>query len=169
MKSPPEEGARRNDSQMAWEWVAPVVTGAAGAIGVGFTWLAGAQSRLHAERVVEQNRLADERARLSKERRDAYFAVLRWIDLVSKRTGYVTQGEQDKLQRFDEQWPWGKRIEWTIDVLIGVQAFGSERVLQLSEDWSDALDAGLHDVATELREQLRAAVRDELQGVPPEN
>jgi hypothetical protein len=56
--------------------------------------------------MVEQNRFAEERARLIKERRDAYFAVLRW-------------------------------------------AFGSD----------------LTDVAAGLREQLRTAVRDELQGI----
>ncbi|TMQ92029.1 hypothetical protein ETD83_28305 [Actinomadura soli] len=153
---------------MAWEWVAPVATGAAGAVGVGFTWLAGAQSRIHAERMVEHNQLAEERARLLKERRDAYFAFLHWIDLVSKRAEYVTQGDQDKLQQFDEQWPWGKRIDWTIDVLIGVQTFGSERVFQLAEDWMDAHDAELRDVTAELRKQLRAVVRDELQGLVPQ-
>ncbi|MFI0449792.1 hypothetical protein [Actinomadura sp. 6N118] len=118
--------------------------------------------------MVEHNRLAEERARLFKERRDAYFAFLHWIDLVTKRTSYVRRGEQDKLQQFDEQWPWSKRIDWTIDVLIGVQTFGSERVFQLAEDWMDTHDADLHDVTTELRTQLRAVVRDELQGVEPQ-
>ncbi|MFI0481980.1 hypothetical protein [Actinomadura sp. 9N215] len=154
-----------DDSQMAWEWVAPVVTGLTGAIGVGFTWLAGAQSRVHAERMVEQSHLAEERARLFEDRRDAYFALLRWIDLVNKRADHEARGEQDKVQQFDEQWPWAKRIDWTIDVLIGVQAFGSERVSQLCEDWNIAFGTGLHDTAAELREQLRAVVRDELQGI----
>lgn len=102
------------------------------------------------------------------ERRDAYFILLRWVDLVTKRADYEARDDQDKLRQFDEQWPWGKRIDWTIDVLIGVQAFGSGRVWQLCEDWNVAFGAGLHDAAAELREQLRAVVRDELQGIDPQ-
>ncbi|WP_170177490.1 hypothetical protein [Thermomonospora umbrina] len=52
---------------------------------MGFTWLADAQSRVHAERVVERGHLAEERARLFKERRDDYFAFLRYTELVIKR------------------------------------------------------------------------------------
>ncbi|SNR76967.1 hypothetical protein SAMN06265355_106392 [Actinomadura mexicana] len=55
--------------------------------------LAGSQSRIHAEHMVEQIRLADEKARFFKERRDAYLDLLRWIDLASKRTEYVAQDE----------------------------------------------------------------------------
>ncbi|WP_412521336.1 hypothetical protein [Actinomadura madurae] len=87
---------------------------------------------------------------------------------MTKRADYEARDDQDKLRQFDEQWPWGKRIDWTIDVLIGVQAFGSGRVWQLCEDWNVAFGAGLHDAAAELREQLRAVVRDELQGIDPQ-
>jgi hypothetical protein len=166
-KLPPRAGVEGDDSLMAWEWVAPVVTGASGVVGVGFTWLAGAQGRIHSERMVEQSRLAEERARLFKERRDAYLAALHWIDLVRRRAEFVEQGEQDKLQQFDERWPRAKRLEMTIEVLVSVQAFGSERVLRLAEDWMDAHDAGLRDVFTELHKQLQAVIRDELQGLAP--
>jgi hypothetical protein len=62
---------------MAWEWVAPVITGASGTVGVVFTWLAGAQGRSHAERMVPQSQAAEQHTHVLKERRDAYFAALR--------------------------------------------------------------------------------------------
>jgi hypothetical protein len=59
---------------------------------------------------------------------------------------------------------WIVRIEWTIDVLLVVRVFGNDRVFQLSAAWMDAHDTGVRDVPPELREQLRAVVRDELRG-----
>ncbi|MEV4020015.1 hypothetical protein AB0J35_57015, partial [Nonomuraea angiospora] len=135
---------------MAWEWVAPVVTGVSGLAGVIFTWLAGSQSRQHAERMVEHNRVAEEQARLFKERRDAYLAALRYIDLVRRRADYKSHGQHDKLQLFDEQWPRTKRIEMEIDTLIALRAFGSERVLELAAEWIDAHLAEHRDAAAQV-------------------
>ncbi len=61
---------------MAWEWVAPVCTGAAGSIGVFFTWLSSHQGRKHAERVAEQAAVSQKDRSREERRATAYLDVL---------------------------------------------------------------------------------------------
>jgi hypothetical protein len=84
---------------MAGEWVASVATGVSGGIGVFFTWLAGSQGRNHAAQMVEQSQASERQARLLKERRDAYFAAMRAVELDVRRVRYTREGEADKLER----------------------------------------------------------------------
>ncbi|BCB79430.1 hypothetical protein GCM10022251_71710 [Phytohabitans flavus] len=149
---------------MAWEWVAPVVTGTAGVVGVVFTWFAGAQGRKHTERMIEQTRLADDRTRLLNERKDAYLTALRTIELRKRRERYRERGKLERIQQLDERWPKAERVHMEMEALIGIRAFGSKRVLDLADRWYDADEAGDAKASTELVEQLQQAIRAELHG-----
>ncbi|MFD0742196.1 hypothetical protein ACFQ1L_10335 [Phytohabitans flavus] len=106
---------------MAWEWVAPVVTGTAGVVGVVFTWFAGAQGRKHTERMIEQTRLADDRTRLLNERKDAYLTALRTIELRKRRERYRERGKLERIQQLDERWPKAERVHMEMEALIGIR------------------------------------------------
>ncbi|WP_217179148.1 hypothetical protein [Streptomyces sp. AC495_CC817] len=147
---------------MAWEWVAPVATAASGAIGVVFTWLAGAQSRTHAERMVRESREAERQVRLTQERRDAYFAALRVVDLETRRVKYKNQGNEDKLRQVEEYWPKSKRIEMIADALNALHAFGSDEARRHAVAWGAALEEGDHQKMGDVIEQFRAQMSSEL-------
>lgn len=149
---------------MAWEWVAPVVTGAAGVTGVVFTWFAGAQGRKHAERMIEQTRQAEDRVRLLNERKAAYLAALRTIELSRRRERYRVQGKLEKLRQLEDRWPKAERVHMEMEALIGISAFGSKSVLDLADKWYDANEAGDAEATAELVQQLQDAIREELQG-----
>ncbi|MGA4988616.1 hypothetical protein [Nonomuraea bangladeshensis] len=61
---------------MAWEWVAPVMTGVSGIVGVGFTWYAGHQGRQHAERVAAMNSTATLQQAREARRATAYLEAM---------------------------------------------------------------------------------------------
>ncbi|MFM9699187.1 hypothetical protein [Streptomyces europaeiscabiei] len=148
---------------MAWEWVAPVAASAAGVVGVVFTWLAGAQSRAHAEKMVRESREAERQARLTQERRDAYFAALRVLDLERRRAKYKNEGKTEKIEQIEIYWTKGKRIEMTTDALNALHAFGSAEVQRRAAEWSVAIEEGDHEVMREVVVQFREQMRIELQ------
>ncbi|MEJ8670358.1 hypothetical protein WKI71_23840 [Streptomyces sp. MS1.AVA.1] len=129
-----------------------------------FTWLAGAQSRAHAEKMVRASREAERQARLTQERREAYFAALRVLDLERRRAKYKNQGKAEKLQQIETYWTKGKRIEMTTDALNALYAFGSAEVQHRATEWSAAVEEGDHEVMREVVAQFREQMRSELQG-----
>ncbi|MER6209095.1 hypothetical protein [Streptomyces sp. NPDC001642] len=148
---------------MAWEWVAPVVTGFSGGIGVFFTWLAGSQGRKHAGQMVEQSQTSERRARLLKERRDAYFAAMRVVELDIRRVRYKKDEEADKLEQLDQYWTKSKRVEMNTEALIGLHAFGSEEARGFAETWRIAAEAEDLAAMQALAQQFRHQMASELQ------
>ncbi|WP_433918776.1 hypothetical protein OIE50_19905 [Streptomyces canus] len=148
---------------MAWEWVASVVTGVSGGIGVFFTWLAGSQGRNHAAQMVEQSQTSERRAHLLKERRDAYFAAMRAVELDIRRVRYKKEGEADKLEQLDQYWTWSKRIEMYTEALIGLHAFGSEEARGFAETWRVVAEAEDLAAMQALAQQFRQQMASELQ------
>jgi hypothetical protein len=144
---------------VAWEWVAPVVTGASGAVGVFFTWLAGVHGRAHAERMLKWGREAERQATLVKERRDAYLAVLRVVELDLRRARYTRSGRLDKLEQVEAHWNKARRVEMTMDAIVGVSAFGSEDAQRFADQWRAAVESddqnALHEAAERIRQQVR--------------
>lgn len=152
---------------MAWEWVAPVVTGASGAVGVFFTWLAGAQGRAHAELMLRAGREAEREATLAKERRDAYLTVLRVVELDLRRARYKQSGKLEKLEQVERYWDKGRRVEMAMDAIIGVRAFGSEDAQRFADQWRAAVESDDENALHEAAERIRQQVRHELN--PPMN
>ena len=148
---------------MAWEWVAPVVTGFSGGIGVFFTWLAGSQGRKHAGQMVEQSQTSERGARLLKERRDAYFAAMRVVELDIRRVRYKREGETDKLEQLDQYWTKSKRVEMNTEALIGLHAFGSEEARGFAETWRVAAEVENLAAMQALAQQFRQQMASELQ------
>ncbi|WP_329138145.1 hypothetical protein [Streptomyces sp. NBC_00670] len=147
---------------MASEWIAPVVTGVSGAIGVVFTWLAGAQGRAHAERLVAQSQQAEQRAYLRKERRDAYFAALRVAILDVRRLRYGQARKVRKLREVERYWTKTKRIEMSMEALIALHAFGSDDARRFATEWRVATEADDLDTMQRLVGQFRELMRLEL-------
>lgn len=148
---------------MAWEWVAPLVTGVSGGVGVFFTWLAGSQGRRHAEHMVDQAQVVERRSSLLRERRDAYFAVMRAVELEIRRLRYEREGENAKLDQINQYWTKSKRVEMNMEALIALHAFGSEEARRFAEAWR--LAAGSEDLAAmqDLARQFRQQMASELQ------
>ncbi|MYT70368.1 MULTISPECIES: hypothetical protein [unclassified Streptomyces] len=148
---------------MAAEWIAPVVTGVSGALGVVFTWLAGAQGRAHAERMVDRSQTAERRSYLRIQRRDAYFSALRVAVLDVRRLRYEQTGKTDKLDEVEQYWTKTKRIEMSMEALISVHAFGSNEARQFLEEWRAATEADDLAFMQQLVEQFRELIRGEFQ------
>ncbi|MCX5009207.1 hypothetical protein OHB05_42590 [Streptomyces sp. NBC_00638] len=148
---------------MAWDWVGTTAAGLFGVAGTAFTWLAGAQGRRHAERMLARTQQAERRARLWQERREAYFGALRVIDLDLRRERYKELGQLQKLQEVEGHWTKVRRVELTTEAATALWAFGSDTVRDLAARWITASDA---DNVAEMRQialEFRAAVRRELQ------
>lgn len=156
-------GSPGHDECMASEWIAPVVTGVSGALGVVFTWLAGAQGRAHAERMVTQSQEAEQRSYLRKERRDAYFAALRVAVLDVRRLQYERARKVRKLREVERYWTKTKRIEMSMEALNAVHAFGSDEARQFAAAWRVATEADDLGTMQRLVEQFRELMRAELQ------
>lgn len=131
---------------MAWEWVAPAVTGVTAVSGVFFTWLTGSQGRRQVERLARRAEESAERNRAMQERREAYFAALRAADLDFRRKRYKRQGKQDKLAEIDHTWPKGERARMEMDAHIAVETFGSEQVRELLGQWNATVGEEQNDV-----------------------
>ncbi|MCX4668977.1 hypothetical protein OG453_20260 [Streptomyces sp. NBC_01381] len=127
-----------------------------------FTWLAGAQGRSHAERMVALSQQADQRAHLLKERRDAYFVVMRAAHLELQRLKYKRSSQTSKLHELERYWTAERRIEMSADALIGLFTFGSDEAREFIYEWREAADDG--DLATmnDLADRFRALVKSEL-------
>ncbi|MFD7815524.1 hypothetical protein ACFV6E_21710 [Streptomyces sp. NPDC059785] len=149
---------------MASEWIAPVVTGVSGAIGVVFTWLAGAQGRAHAERMVARTQAAEQDAYLRTERRDAYFAALRVAVLDVRRLRYEREGKRRKLREVERYWTKAKRVEMSMEALAAVHAFGSDEACHFAEAWRVATEVDDLDAMQRLVVEFRSVMRAELQG-----
>ncbi|MEV5895806.1 hypothetical protein [Nonomuraea fuscirosea] len=147
---------------MAWEWVAPVIVGGAGAVGVFFTWFAGAQGRAHAERMVGAAKDEELRVWRLKERRDAYLEVLKVVELDLRRRRYQRDGEERKLAELEQTWPEKLRARMGVEAVVGVQVFGSASLRELAESWRAAAEKGDYATMVILAEQLRGQVRREL-------
>lgn len=147
---------------MAWEWVAPVVTGLTGAVGVFFTWLSGAQGRAHTERMQEQTRENETRAWLLRERRDAYLAALTVIDLEMRRHRYKREGKSEKLQELERRWPKAERVQLSMNAVIGVSTFGSAQMQEIAREWLDAVESDGEDALTIAVQNIRDQARQEL-------
>ncbi|MEU1013555.1 hypothetical protein [Streptomyces sp. NPDC005890] len=148
---------------MASEWIPAVVTGLSGALGVTFTWLAGAQGRAHAERMVAQSREAERHTYLRKERRDAYFEALRVAVLDVRRLRYERSGKTEKLREVEQYWTKTKRIEMSMEALIALHAFGSEEARRFAEAWQVATEANDLDTMQRLVREFGELMRTELQ------
>ncbi|WP_203718385.1 hypothetical protein, partial [Asanoa siamensis] len=146
---------------MAWEWVAPVATATAGAAGVFFTWLTGAQSRQHVALLSTQAAEAARRERSIQERRDAYLAALKVCRLDLARARYEEEGEDEKLAEVHKTFPKGERVRMSIEARIAVEAFGSPAARHATALWSEAAAEG-EDRMREVYEQLVRVVREEL-------
>ncbi|GAA1859606.1 hypothetical protein [Asanoa iriomotensis] len=146
---------------MAWEWVAPVATASAGAAGVFFTWLTGAQSRRHVERLTQRTEDAARRERSIQERRDAYLAALKVCRLDLARARYERKGDDEKLAEVHKSFPKGERVRMSIDAQIAVETFGSVAARRATARWADAAGEG-EERMREVYEQLVALARAEL-------
>ncbi|WP_157245383.1 hypothetical protein [Nonomuraea typhae] len=149
---------------MAWAWLAPLATGVSGVAGIVFTWLAGAQGRKHAQYLLAESREADARERLLKERRDAYLAILRIIEISRKCEKYRIRNETEKLRQLDEWWPRSERARMEIEATTALRAFGSDAIQAMAEGWIAARIDGDYAVLNVRTRALRQQVRDELQG-----
>ncbi|MFI7680131.1 hypothetical protein [Actinophytocola sp. NPDC049390] len=134
---------------MAWEWVAPTVTGAAAMSGMFFTWLTGRQSRLQVERMARRTEESAARDRLAQERRDAYFAALRSAAVTLERMRFQRKGEHAKLAEIDQTWPRGTRSEMAMDAVIAVETYGTLQARLLLRKW-------MHAAADDDEQRLRA-------------
>lgn len=121
----------RNNPPMAWEWVAPTATAIAGATGIFFTWLAGAQARSQAERLGRRAEALAERSRVIKERRDAYLAVLRYSQIEMRRLKYQREGEREKLSQLEHKWSKAERVSLQTEAETAVEAFGSDEMRKI--------------------------------------
>jgi hypothetical protein len=148
---------------MAWEWVAPVAAGVSGSVGVFFTWLAGSQGRKHAERMVDQSQAAEHRARLQKERHDAYFAAMRVVDLDIRRVRYKQEEMLGALAQIEQYWTKSKRVEMYTEAEIALYAYGSDEVRGFAEAWRVAVEDEDLGAMQELADRFRSQMRAELQ------
>lgn len=139
-------------SVMAWEWVSPVITGAVGVAGIGFTWFTGYQARMHVERMAETARRSTAHAKLLDERRNAYISTLRVAELDLRRERYKRDGETEKLNEIESKWPKSARVEMTHEALILIELFGSTEARSLVATWQAA--SQIND------EQARSAYND---------
>ncbi|MEU5955522.1 hypothetical protein [Streptomyces sp. NPDC047525] len=153
---------RRHHECMGWEWIAPLITGVSGATGVFFTWLAGAQGRSHTERMVAQSQQAEQYARLRNERRDAYFAVMRAAYLELQRLEYEQTNQTARLHELEQYWTTERRIEMSVDALIGLFAFGSDEAREFIYEWREAADGDDLTRMNDLAERFRDLVKSEL-------
>ncbi|MBC2907949.1 hypothetical protein [Streptomyces cupreus] len=132
-------------------------------MGVFFTWLAGSQGRKHAERMVDQAQSAERRARLQKERRDAYFAAMRVVDLDIRRVRYKQQGKFRRLEQVEQYWTKSKRVEMSAEAEIALHAYGSDEARDFAEAWRVAAEGEDLAAMQELAENFRSQMRIELQ------
>jgi hypothetical protein len=147
---------------MAWEWVAPVATAASGCAGVFFTWLSGAQGR---KQVQEMTRREEQRATLERivlERRNAYLAALQLARVDLQRKKYERTGEDKKVAEVERKWPKAERIRMSIEVRIGIEAFGSPAAQALASQWAEAYESDNEERAKIVYETILAVVRREL-------
>lgn len=152
IQTDPTTVVRRQNSVMAWEWVAPAATGLAAVTGVFFTWLTGRQGRSQVERMARRTEEAAARDRLTQERREAYFTAMLTAELTLRRKRYEREGKADKLAELDQTWPKGKRVQMEMDAVVGLETYGSPQARELLERWSEA--------ASDEDETQMRAVRD---------
>lgn len=149
-----------HDSYMSWDWVAPTVVGAAG---VFTTWFGSVQSRQHAERLLSQTQDFDAREPMLRDRRDAYLAALRCIDLDLRRRRYELEGRFTDLQQIEQLWPKAERVRMKNEALVSVNAFGSLQLIAFADEWCSARasvdDRLLHYTASRIRDQVRHELR----------
>jgi hypothetical protein len=138
------------------------VTGAAGAIGTGFTWFTGFQARKHIERVAETDRRSAAQVRLLDERRNAYISVLRVAELDVSRARYKRRGQTDKLAEIESKWPKGARVEMTQEAVILVELFGSDEARRLVATWQSASQPEQEQQMQSAYEAFRVMARREL-------
>jgi hypothetical protein len=121
---------------MAWEWVAPVATGALGATGIVFTWLSGKQGRDHAENLAKLRN--DHEATLAKEERtqqrlaNAYIALLEmaervgmWAQMVRPMVDTIPPQPVPRMPDID--------VQGQVNALVG--AYGSSLVRERLDAW----------------------------------
>ncbi|MEV0714644.1 hypothetical protein [Asanoa sp. NPDC050611] len=146
---------------MAWEWVAPVATASAGAAGIFFTWLTGAQGRRQLERLSRRAEETARRERSIQERRDAYLAALMVCRLDMARARYERKGDDEKLAEVHRSFPKGERVRMSIEAQIAVETFGSAAARRATALWADAAGVG-EERMRQVYEQLVALARAEL-------
>jgi hypothetical protein len=140
---------------MSWDWVPPVEYPAVSVCSLR-GW-PGAQGRAHAERTLRRTREAERQMWLLRERRDAYLAALRVIDLDMRRAWYKRDGKMDKLEQLDRFWPKGERVRMSMEALIGVNTFGSDRARAFAAEWAAALEADDEAAPVRAAEQTAAS------------
>ncbi|MEU1237896.1 hypothetical protein ABZ399_27345 [Micromonospora aurantiaca] len=115
---------------------------------------------------------AERQAWLLKERRDAYLAALRVIDLDLRRSRYRREGKQDKLEQVESFWPKVERVRMSMEALIGVNMFGSGAARRLADEWAVALESDdeaeparvMRHIQDQLRRELNPGLGDEAEG-----
>lgn len=150
---------------MAADVLAPVLSCVSGAIGVFFTWLAGAQGRASTERMMKSTRQAERRTYLLRERRAAYFEALRVVEFDLHVARYRAHGRNEKLQALEQHWPDARRIELTMNAQVTTNMFGSQEVRQLASQWTTAVRSGELPQLEHLADRLREQIRIELQAL----
>lgn len=155
---------------MSWEWIAPSVTGAVGALGVTFTWLTGHQGRKHAERVMRETH-AHARQIAADQRRqerigDAYKEILEFLATmhfnILELSHRSNESEEDYFRRIAESRssvvPDGEDL---IRIMALIDAYGSKPVRQLFDlmlkGFRHLLDA---DLPPEGRERITRRIKE---------
>jgi len=107
--------------------------------------------------MLRAGREAEREATLAKERRDTYVAVLRVVELDLRRTRYKKSGKLEKLEQVERYWDKARRVEMTMDAIIGVRAFGSEDAQRFADQWRAAVESDDQNALHELMSAGMAA------------
>ncbi|WP_405973309.1 hypothetical protein OG496_31370 [Streptomyces sp. NBC_00988] len=144
------------------EWLAPVLTASTGALGVFFTWLAGARAPKNAEQVFQRVDATENQRSVRRERREGYFEALRMIELDLRIATYRAQSCTEELEALESSWPSSRRLEMSVEAKMVVQIFGSGEVRLLTTEWEEVAREGDVEKMEAVAERFRSQVRSEL-------
>jgi hypothetical protein len=153
---------------MAWEWVAPVVTGVVGVAGVAFTWLTARESRQHLEEMADKNFRLTVLARRDSDRQNAYISIMRVAELDLRRNRYRREGETEKLAQIEAKWTKPDRAAMSQEATILIELYGSSEARSLVRAWQSAVHDDDYDRMNLLYNEFCELAREEL-GKPVES
>lgn len=159
---------------MAWEWVAPVVTGAVGLGGIVFTWLTGKQSRDQAVATLRQqldhDRLQAREAREQERLESAYLELLKMVQRAGiwAETVYPLLGQSPDIPL--------PSLDIQADAAALVAAFGTPEVEAKLQAWRSVLKkmialAGvvpLQDTNSDFVSPNEPIAREQIEGLRPD-
>jgi hypothetical protein len=124
---------------MAWEWVAPVVTGAVGLGGIVFTWLTGKQSRDQALATLRQqlghDRLQAREAREQERLESAYLELLK----MAEQAGVWAQMVYPVFQSGQPPNTPLPSLDVQADAAALVAAFGTDEIREKTQAWQSVV------------------------------